>query len=179
MLNQLINVFWTTLSFSLIGWYWGLYFAENRSPLILIMSITLSILIYVLPAKWLNALMLSKDRKTYERLGLKFFRYFVQDGTLVNRYLRKHKMDFGVIRNRNHAIVYLRTISIQERFHYCCLIMFTLTSLCAIVLGRPGLGLLIVLNNILYNVYPILLQQYNKVRINTVLANGRLNNFSP
>lgn len=172
MLNQLINLIWTIASFSSIGWFWGLYFAENRPASFLITSIVLSLLIYLLPGKWLGNLMLSKHRKTYERLGLKSFRKFVQDGTLVNRHLRKYKKDYGVIQNRNQAIIYLRTIAVQERFHYCCLVMFGATSLCAITNGMPCIGLLILISNILYNVYPILLQQYNRLRIDNVLTNS-------
>lgn len=174
MLNQLINLFWTIVSFILIGFYWGFHFAENRSPWMLITSIVLSMLVCFLPSKWLGALTLSKRRKTYEKLGLKFFRHFVQDGTLVNRHLRKHKKDFAVIRNRNHAISYLRTIAIQERFHYCCLVLFSLTTLCAITNGRPVMGLLLFLSNMLYNIYPILLQQYNRLRITTALDTWRI-----
>jgi hypothetical protein len=166
MLNQLINFSWTILSFSLIGWYWGVYFAEHKSPIILITIVAFSMIVFLLPGKWFDALALSQDRKPYERLGLKFFRNFVQDGTLVNRYLKKRNKDFVMIRNRQEAVIYLQTIAIRERFHYCCLVLFSITSICAIIDGRIGLGLLIFLSNILYNVYPILLQQYNRLRIN-------------
>jgi ABC-type dipeptide/oligopeptide/nickel transport system permease component len=118
MLNQLINLFWTLVFFSLVGWYWGLYFAENRSSMILISSIVLSLLVCLLPDKWLGALMLSKHLKTYEWLGLRSFRHFVQDGTLVNRHLRKRKTDFGIIRNRNQAVIYLRTCIRIDTGHF-------------------------------------------------------------
>lgn len=173
ILNLFINLFWTILSFMVIGWYWGLHFAENRSHWVLTTSIVLSMLVFFLPSKWLSTLTLSKHRKTYEKLGLKFFRHFIQDGTLVNRHLRKHRKDFGVIRNRDHALSYLRTIAMQERYHYCCLVLFTSTSLCAIITGRPFLGLLLFMSNMLYNVYPILLQQYNRLRINAALCTQR------
>lgn len=165
MLNQLINFFWTILAFGPIGWYWGLFFAAHRSPIISIITIVFSIIVFLFPGKWFEGLALSQNRKSYERLGLKFFRNFVQDGTLVNRYMKKRKKDFVLIRNRNEADIYLRTIAVRERFHYCCLALFSITSICALIDGRFGLGFLIVLSNILYNVYPILLQQYNRLRI--------------
>jgi hypothetical protein len=169
MLNQIINLFWTIACFIPIGWYWGLYLAEKRSHWILIMVIILSMLVYLLPAKWLDILTLSKQRKTYEKLGLKSFRYFVQNGTLVNRLKSKQKR-YGIIHNREHAIGYLQAIAMQERFHYCCLILFTLTTICAFMTNRPLLGTVVLLSNILYNIFPILLQQYNRLRINATIG---------
>jgi len=164
MLNLIINLFWTITCVIPLSWYWGVHFAENRSPWDLIITIILSLLVYLIPNKWLNSLNLSKQRKTYEKFGLKTFRYFVQDGTLVNR-LQNRKTNPRIIRNREQALKYLKTIGIQERFHYCFLVLFSLTTLCAFFAARPILGLFILLSNILYNVYPILLQQYNRLRI--------------
>ncbi|WP_369799789.1 hypothetical protein [Pedobacter sp. BMA] len=39
----------------------------------------------------------------------------------------------------------------------------------AFLTGKPGMAMSILLCNIIYNVYPILLQQYNKTRINQLL----------
>jgi hypothetical protein len=169
MLNQLINIFWTMVSFAIFGTYLGLCLAEKRSPLVLVAFLVLSVLVYAIPARWLSILTLGKDRKNYERIGIKFFRYFVQNGTLVNRIQRKYTTKSGIIHNPKEAQNYLRTIAMQERFHYCCFVLFSLSTVDAFYIGKPEMALLIILVNILYNVYPILLQQYNKLRINLVL----------
>jgi TM2 domain-containing membrane protein YozV len=172
MLNQLINIFWTMASFAVFGIYWGLYLAEKRSPLVLIAFVVISVLVYAIPARWLSILTLGKNRKFYERIGIKLFRYFVQNGTLVNRIQRKFTAKSGIIHNLREARNYLRTIAMQERFHYCCFILFSLSTVDAFYIGKPGMALLIILFNILYNAYPILLQQYNRLRINLVLLNS-------
>nr|WP_068890368.1 hypothetical protein [Pedobacter panaciterrae] len=169
MLNQIINLFWTVLSFAIFGIYWGEYFAEQRSPLLLIISVVLSILIYAIPNRWLRTLTLSNDKKTFERIGVKLLLYFVQNGTLANRIQRKYYKKSGIIHNRKQAQDYLKTIVMQERFHYCCLVLFFLSTVSAFSTGKPGIGMLIMLCNILYNVYPILLQQYNRLRIHRLL----------
>ena len=171
MLNQVINLFWTIVSFAVFGVYWGRYFAEQRSPWVLALFIVLSILIWAIPAKWFSALTISKSKRTYERMGVKFLLLFVQNGTLVNRLQRKYSKKSGLIHNRSQAQSYLKTIAMQERYHYCCLVLFLLTTLSAFSTGKPCIALLITLCNILYNIYPILLQQYNRQRIGTLLNN--------
>jgi magnesium-transporting ATPase (P-type) len=172
MLNQIINLFWTIACFLISGAYWGLYFAEKRSPWVLAIFIALSILTAVTPRRWLSALTLSKNRKVYERIGVKILLFFVQNGTLVNRIQRKYNKKSGIIHNRIQAKNYLKTIAIQERFHYSCFTLFLLTTISACATGKPGMALLILLCNVLYNVYPILLQQYNRLRIAALIRSA-------
>lgn len=169
MLNQVINLFWTIVSFAVFGVYWGRYFAEQRLPWVLALFIVLSILTWAIPTKWLSALTIGKNRKSYERMGIKLLLFFVQNGTLVNRIQRKYSKKSGLIHNRNQAQSYLKTIAMQERYHYCCLVLFLLTTFSAFSTGKPGMALLITLCNMLYNIYPIFLQQYNRLRIDALL----------
>ena len=170
MLNQLINVFWTLTSFTVVGVYWGLYFTEKGSLGTLYTIIVLSILVYFIPARWLSALKLGKNRRTYERAGVRFVLWFVQNGTFVNRIQQKVTSRRKLITSRKSALAYLSTISMQERYHYCCFVFFILSALSAIFMGKIVLALLILLSNVVYNVYPILLQQYNRLRINLLLS---------
>lgn len=173
MLNQLLNLFWTLLFFAPLGYYWGIYFAESKSELTFVLIVGVSILIYMLPKKWMQALILGKTKKAYEHIGIKFFRWFVQNGTLIKKIRRKRIQRSGIIRNRTEAFNYLNTIAMQERFHYCCFTFFLLSTVYATYYGQVGLATVITFCNILYNVYPILLQQYNKLRIESVFLNKR------
>ena len=169
MLNQLINLFWTIVSFAVFGVYWGRYFAEQKSPWMLILFIVISLSMWVIPGKWLSRLAISKNKRDYERVGIKFLLFFVQNGTLVNRIKSKYSNKSGLIHTRKQAQNYLKTVAMQERYHYCCFVLFLLTTLCAFSTGNAGMALLIMLFNTLYNIYPILLQQYNRLRIDTLL----------
>ncbi|MEO6283145.1 MAG: hypothetical protein ABIN80_23720 [Dyadobacter sp.] len=170
MLNQLINVFWTLASFMAVGSYWGVHFAEKRSPSVLGAIIVVSVLCYMTPRRWLSALTLSENRRTYERIGVKFMLWFVQNGTFVNRIQRKFSKEKAIITSRKKASTYLSTIDMQERYHYCCFVFFILSAISALLIGKTESAFFIMLWNILYNVYPILLQQYNRLRINSVLS---------
>ncbi len=169
MLNQIINFFWNTLSFGIFGVYWGGYLAEQRSPLVLAVFVVFSITPCTIPASWIDKFAISEDKKTYERIGVRMLLYFVQNCLLVNYMQKKHQKKPGLIHNRTQAEDYLKTIRMQERFHYCCFILFTLSICSAFLTQKPGMALLILLCNITYNVYPILLQQYNRIRINSLL----------
>ncbi|AMR32459.1 hypothetical protein A0256_14005 [Mucilaginibacter sp. PAMC 26640] len=169
MLNQIINLFWTTLCFAVLGIYWSGYLAEQRSFLVLAVFVVFSIMTYAIPARWIDKLGMSKNKSTYERIGVKWLLYFVQNGILVNHLQKRLRRHPGLIHNREQAENYLKTIRMQERFHYCCFILFTLTTCSALLTEKLGMALLILLCNITFNVYPVLLQQYNRIRINRLL----------
>ena len=169
MLNQLLNIFWTAVFFVPVGFYWGGYFAEKRSPWWLSAIIVISLLVFMVPARGFSALTISKDRKVYERVGVTFVRWFVQNGKLVAWFRGKYGTKSSLIHNRKEALNYMSTIAMQERYHYSCFVLFLLSTIDALYIGKTGIALLMLLCNVLYNVYPILLQQYNKLRINSLL----------
>jgi hypothetical protein len=51
-----------------------------------------------------------------------------------------------------------------------CLLFFSLTSVHAIIFKQYLLGIFIIIANVLYNVCPLLLQQYNRARVSRVLG---------
>jgi hypothetical protein len=170
MLNQLINVFWTIISFSVVGWYWGEYFAEDRVEWLLYVFIAASVLAFNIPVKLISVLNLSTNPRTYELIGVRAMRWLVQDGMLVHRVNQRLGKNQKVIPNRKAARRYLNKIVVQERYHYSCFVFFSLSSVSAILTGKIGLALLMAISNIIYNVYPILLQQYNRLRIRKLLS---------
>ncbi|MDR6806955.1 hypothetical protein J2Y45_004147 [Dyadobacter sp. BE34] len=169
MLNQLINVLWTVLSFSVVGWYWGDFFAEKRGVWLLCGIVAVSVLVFHIPARLISALSISKNPRTYELMGIRVMRWFVQDGTLVNRVHQHLGKRRRVISNLANARQYLSKIAVQERYHYSCFVFFTLSALSAVAGGKIEMALLISMANVIYNVYPILLQQYNRLRIQRLL----------
>lgn len=170
MLNQLINLFWTIVSFSVVGWYWGAFFAEKREEWPLYVIVVVSVFAFNIPARLVSTLIISENPRTYELMGIRVIRWFVQDGMLVNRVHRHWGKNRRVITNRANARQYLSKIAIQERYHYSCFVFFTLSALSAVSTGKIQMALLILMANIIYNVYPILLQQYNRLRIRKLLT---------
>lgn len=170
MLNQLINLLWTAASFSVVGFYWGQYLAEKGDPLIPEVIIAFSLVCSILPRRWLSVLTLSDNLRTYERMGVKFTLWFVQNGTLVKRIQQKFGKYRRVITSSKNALAYIGTINMQERYHYSCFVFFILSAMSAAVIGKIELAFLITICNVAYNVYPILLQQYNRLRIKLLFS---------
>jgi hypothetical protein len=126
-----------------------------------------------LPEVIFKHLQISYRSVFYERLGARFVQKFVQDGTYINRVMRKNNGVHKVINNRTNASKYLRTIAMYERFHFLCFVFFFLTFINSLFTDQYGPAAFIMVTNIIYNIYPILLQQYNKLRILRLLAKAR------
>lgn len=169
MFNQLINIFWTVIVFSVTGHYWGQYFAEKHSLWLVYIYIGVSVFAYTIPARWVSFLTLSSNRRIYEMIGIRAMRWLVQDGMFVSRVNRSLGKKHRRISGTASARAYLTTIAVQERFHYGCFVFFALSTASALGSGKVLAAISIMLCNIVYNVYPILLQQYNRLRIKNLL----------
>lgn len=112
---------------------------------------------------------LSRRRRFYESLGVKWVRHFVQDGDLVTRFNRKRSPGHRVIRNRKAGRNYLRTVSVYERYHFLCFLFFLFSAVHAAWAGRTGMALILVICNVVYNLLPLLLQQFNRIRLERLM----------
>jgi hypothetical protein len=163
-INQFINFFWTILSFIPIFDYW-----LGKDITWLYAFVLFSLIPAVLPNNFFRHFQLSSNSKFYERLRVKFIQRFVQNGTFINRVIRKKNPDYKIIKDRVEARKYLGTISMYERYHVFCFIFFGLTFGHALYGQRYVAAFLILLVNAIYNICPILIQQYNKLRVMRLL----------
>ncbi|MEO3403603.1 hypothetical protein AAFN85_06850 [Mucilaginibacter sp. CAU 1740] len=108
---------------------------------------------------------LSRSTAFYERLGVRFIRKFVQHGDIANSISRKNKPGYQVIAQKNDPAAYLKTTNMYERFHMMCLLFFLFTTAAAFVDRKFIMAAAITISNVIYNFYPVLLQQYNRIRI--------------
>lgn len=90
-------------------------------------------------------------------------RKFVQNGDLVNR-LFKNEID-KTSKNKNFAEKYLKTILMYEKYHVICFIFFGFSGIYAAYKQEFVYFSLIMISNVLYNICPVILQQYNRARI--------------
>ncbi|MCB0488309.1 MAG: hypothetical protein R2820_12865 [Cyclobacteriaceae bacterium] len=165
LLNQLINIFWTVLAFAPVLAFWLAIGMNVYFYLFIIPSICL----LFLPNHFYERLQLSDRPEDYQRLGLKFFRRYTQDGDIVKQILRKDN-SLKLRRTKKEFVNYHRTIEVYERYHMVCFAFFLLTGFYAIALANFAIFILITMANILYNVIPLLLQQYNRLRIQRLLT---------
>lgn len=158
ILNQIINFTWSILCIGPVFWFW---FQVGVNNLYFYVFIGISFVIGLLPQRVIDSFQFSTKTNFYKRLGVRFIKKFVQNGDLVaslnqNKPLYKTENQY-----RNH----LKTVVMYERYHIIGLIFFTLTIIYAFIIGQTTLSITILISNILYNLCPILLQQYNKLRI--------------
>ncbi|WP_460685639.1 glycosyl-4,4'-diaponeurosporenoate acyltransferase CrtO family protein [Niabella aquatica] len=158
--NQAINFFWSILCLVPIFWFW---FKEGINNIYFRLFLGIALIIGLLPRSILNLLTFSSQRNFYERLGVKFIRKFVQNGDAVNSL--NHTKGIANAKGKKHFRTYTKTIAMYERYHWICLTFFLLTTLYCFAYGYVKFGILISIANTLYNFCPILLQQYNKLRI--------------
>ncbi|TCD11088.1 hypothetical protein EZ449_06235 [Pedobacter frigidisoli] len=160
--SQLINIFWTILGFSIIVWYWYVYW----DPLLFSVFILLRL---VMACFKLSLYQISINRALYERFGIRIVRRFVQDGDVVNNFYRQTPNTDKMTKKNSYEKLLNKT-TMYERFHLFCLMFFALSDLLAVINKNYTAAVLILIGNIIYNLYPIMLQQYNRIRISKLIA---------
>ena len=157
--NLIINLFWTTVCCVPVVSLWYLYY----HPAILYVSLAVSLLPILVPAKYFSILQVSRSRRFYESLSIKSLQSLTQDGKLVST-LAKTTNQHTRAAHKN----YKSKIAMYEKFHMFCLAFFLASFVYAIYQQAFLISLLIFMSNIIYNVIPILIQQYNKLRLGLV-----------
>ena len=158
VLNQLINVFWTILGFGPLVGYWWTRGLENSFYIFLGVGLLFSLL----PEMILNKFKFFKDRKAYERMGIKLVRRLVQDGDWIKS---QSGSDAVRMKTSADARAYLSSIAMYERFHWFCCVFFICSAAHALFSGAFIWAIMIFFANFVYNICAIILQQYNKLRV--------------
>ena len=160
--NAAANVLWSLFAFAPVSIFCH-RFMERTWLLAFVMA---SLIAFMVPAPILRYMELSSAVTTYRKLGVHWVNHFVQHGTLINHLLRRSYPEYRRIRSRTRTAYLRGSTYVQERFHWAVLLFFLLSSLYGITHGHPGWALLITIMNVVYNLYPIWLQQYVRVRLN-------------
>lgn len=159
--NAVPNVFWSVLGLAPISVY--CYQHLERPWLYGLLAFSLPAL--GLPAAWFHYWQLSRAPAAYRRLGVPVVNRFTQHGDLIQGLIRRRHPQYRRVRSRPTLVAVLRATYHQERFHLVLFLFFLLTSLYAAALGHGRWALLIGLTNVGYNLYPMWLQQYLRVRL--------------
>jgi hypothetical protein len=160
-LNAVPSVVWSVLAFGPVVLYCYRYVA----PAGLWAFVGVSLLAYAWPGAWLRRLQLSRHAAVYRQLRVPLVGRFAQGGALVNGLLRRRYPAYRALPGRQGVARLLRTTYQQERFHWAGLLFFTSLGLHAGWAGQWRWAAGLTLANIGYNLYPIWLQQYLRVRV--------------
>ena len=111
--------------------------------------------------------------RVYEAVGVRIFKRFATNGDLVNRWARRLDPHYRAVRDRASARDWLGRTREGERNHLVLMMMCAATAVYAARIGWYGWALAITAGNVVFNLYPILLQRYNRCRIERLLAEGQ------
>ena len=159
--NAVPSVLWSAL-------VWGpvvLFCCRYASPAWVYGFGGAGLLAYAWPAAWLRRLQLSGRVAVYEQLRVPALNRFTQQGAVVNALLRRRYPGYRALAGRRGAARLRRTTYQQERFHWAALVFMALLSGYAGATGHWGWALSLGLANVGYNLYPIWLQQYLRLRL--------------
>jgi hypothetical protein len=117
------------------------------------------------PASYYRVRGFERSGRFYELLGVRWFRHFVPDGDLSNRWRRRREPHFKMIRNRDAAQAFLPRNIASEQSHLVLLLAGFATCAYAWRIGWDGWAWYLFVANVAANVYPILLQRYTRTRL--------------
>ncbi len=122
-----------------------------------------------LTASSFNRMELSRSRNFYKKAGVEFFNQFIQNGTLINRFLKNKFPGYKRFYTKEEAVKKLFSQSyLFEKFHFIFFIFFAETTIFAIAKGYYNWAVYLIVANIVYNLYPILMQQYIRLRLRKI-----------
>ncbi|WP_423148992.1 hypothetical protein [Rubrolithibacter danxiaensis] len=167
--NQIPVIFWSLLNLIPLG-----YFCYGYMDLkILYVLLTISILSGFLPHSFFKALQLGKSSTVYNRIGIRIVKKYTQDGDLVNKFVRRKFPEYKVLDSRESLRKPYNKTYFYEKVHFIMFLFFLFASVYALVKGLYVWALLLTVNNLIFNIYPIFLQQYNRIRVNRILGNNK------
>lgn len=161
VINQSINLIYTAIFFLPLILLWFKFY----STYLMIVFISIALCIFFLPVEFYSFFQLSNSRIIYERFYIHKFQRFAQQGKyaklLIERLTGKDYVIF-----KRHNISQLRNqFRTFEAYHWACLFLFSASIVYALINHAYLLTVLIFVSNLCYNIIPILIQQYNKVRL--------------
>jgi len=161
LINQGINLTYTVIFFFPVFIFW----MENDTEVPLIIILTCSLSVFFLPKKFFDYVQLSKQKSFYRNLWIDKFQHVTQQGKYIQLIIQRFtgKVEYA---HKKKKIKQLKSqIRAFESFHWASCIFFMGTALFAITQESFLLAFAIMVSNIAYNVIPILIQQYNKLRL--------------
>lgn len=163
--NMVPNILWTVVNLAPVY-----VFCYRQVPLLhLFIILSAAMVTAFLPARWYKQLQLGRHAAAYRRVGILFIRRFSQDGDLINRILRRRYPNYKVIRDASQNRRYIQRSYMYERYHVAAFVAMLALAVYALYGRQYGWALVIMLNNLLYNIYPVWLQQYNRLRLQAIM----------
>jgi hypothetical protein len=170
LLNALHNVFWSLLCFAPLCVF--CYQFMERSWLYSLAA--LSLIPYMMQKQTLRYLQLSTQPRVYRRLRVHLLTRLTQDSRWIKRSSRSAHSQTSALRDDDSLRAVVRVTFSRERFHLAMFLFFLLSAVYAALGKHFAWSLLLCLSNLIYNVYPIWMQQYIRMRLERCLARSEV-----
>jgi len=160
--NMIPNVIWSILNLTPISIY-CFTLLDNKTFYIFL---AISFIPIFFKNSFIDKLQIGKTVKFYKILSVHLVNEVAQNGLIVNNLIKRKFADHKVVTNEKSSIAGLiRQTYIFEKFHLLLFLFFSLTMTYAFVHGHSAWACIILLTNVLYNIYPTLLQQYIRLKL--------------
>jgi len=160
--NMIPNLIWSILNLLPISIFCFMLLSHK----VLYIFLAVSFIPLFLRNSFLDKLQLGKTTWVYKKLGVHVVNRFAQNGVLINRLIKKKFPEYKSVTNKRSSISRLiNQTYLFEKFHLLFFVFFNLVIAYAVVKGLLIWACIILLNNIVYNIYPNLLQQYIRLKL--------------
>lgn len=159
-----------------------LFCGTNLSPILIfylagkgewkwfIITLLTSLLIGLLPNAIIDRIQFSQSVSFYRNLGVHVFKRFATNGDIINKQIRRKFPSYRNVHDLKSAELKLEETYTTEKLHWVIFIL-TIETIIYIFSSRESLeiAILLIFSNIIFNFYPNLLQQYNRIRLKRAL----------
>ena len=154
----------TTLAPSVI-----FYFRGEGELMWMIIFIGISYFVSRLPKSFYDKFQLSKNLTIYKNLAVDKFKKFSTNGDFINRRIRRQFPTHRNVTNIETLKAKLNETYTIEKSHTVLFVFCLLTNIYAFWTNSIGTAIILFIGNIIFNFYPNLLQQYNRIRYMRVI----------
>jgi hypothetical protein len=164
--NMIPNLFWTALLLIPVT----VFCYSWMEPKLFWIFFTISMLAILLPPSFFDIIQLSNTATFYKRIGVGFINRFTQNGDIVNKLLRKKYPGYQVVSKEKKSVQqFISQTYVFEKFHFMLFLFFIMIIVYSLAKGYYIWAFVFFVSNIVYNIYPALLQQYLRVRLKKTL----------
>jgi hypothetical protein len=160
--NMIANLFWSALNVIPIS----IFCYRHMSLKLFFIFLIISFIPLFLPNSFFNIIQLAKTSSVYKKIGIGVINKFAQNGEFINRLIRKRFPGYKtVLPGKRSVNKLLAQTYMLEKFHSMMFLLFTLIMVYAFVKNYLWWAIIILITNIIYNVYPNFLQQYIRIKL--------------
>jgi hypothetical protein len=117
------------------------------------------------PACYFRLRRAEADGRVYALLGVRQFRNFVSNGDLAVRLMRWIDPNAPARLNRSTLAEHEAGRRLTERIHWAYLLGSVPTLVWAVMVREPWFAVYLLVTNVFFDVYPIMLQRYTRARL--------------